>query len=430
MSVVIQQIISGGASLTGMGVVLPLEKPAEVSPEAKAHAQEGAEQALCQPTTTWHLPPPKIVKEIRDEISPERLNGAVTMDYSGDANAVDTNFTFQKGALFSLNKHFLIDKNNKGELLVIGQGGMGRVYRGIVLDDLFGIPKQSFVAIKSLNEGAETDGKAIQRFEREKDILAKLNQLNHPNIVRSIAQGKLNGFDVLVMEYVEGKDLDDFIKDRKLTPEWVDELLKYLKQIAEAAGAAHSIGIIHKDIKPGNILIGTNKQAKLTDFGISKDESRLTKITTGGITGTVDYAAPEQLKGKVSHYSDIYPFGVILYKVFLGEHPVDIRAFNTDDDILPKSQAISYSSPRHPDEIQPDNKLNSTFKQFMYKLVCNDPNEREPVTMIDLAQDLEAFKGNVFVESSTQGQIVIPISQKRRTWVRRFLNAITFGWLG
>ena len=427
MSVVIQQIISGGASLTGMGVVLPLEKPAEVSPEAKAHAQEGAEQALCQPTTTWHLPPPKIVEEIRDEISPERLNGGLTIDYLGDPKVVDTNCTFPNGESVSLDKHFAISENSEGELLVLGKGGMGRVYRGVALDDLFCIPKGSWVAIKSLNEGAETNGKAVKRFEREKDILVKLNLLNHPNIVRSIAQGKLNGFDVLVMEYVEGKSLDDFIKDRKLTPEWADELLEYLQQIAGAAGAAHSRGITHKDIKPGNILIGTNKQAKLTDFGISKDESRQTKITTGEVSGTVDYAAPEQLKGNVSHSSDIYPFGVILYKAFLGEHPV---AFNTDAAFITKSQAISYSSPRHPDDIQPDNKLTGSFKQFMYKLVCNDPNEREPVTMIDLAQDLEAFKGSVFEQSNPQPQIIIPQSQTGRVGLRRFLNIITGGLLG
>lgn len=365
----------------------------------------GASPKAQSPTSTWH--PPGFVRGVQNKIISGIPNGEVTVDPPSSTSSVTA---ATESEIISLAKHFslvMVNSADKEEPLLLGQGGMGSVYKATAKDDAFlaqGVKTGDVVAIKFLSENSKDNGKAIERFERENQILIKLRELDHKNIVKVIANGDFNGSPAFVMEYIEGKSLNDFLSETKLTPELADEFLNYIIQAAEAAAAAHSIGIIHRDIKPSNILIDPkNKIAKLTDFGISKDQSRGTQFTSYGvIVGTPRYMALDQEK---SHQSDIYSFGVILYEAFLGEHPlIPKQTFGKETENLESIMSkLAQAHTQKPKEIREHNKdrkdiptLNPQFEQFIYNVAQKDLNKREPKTMSQFVKELKAFKGRIF----------------------------------
>src|SRR5919107_258884 len=173
------------------------------------------------------------------------------------------------------------------------------------------------VAIKLLHREIAADSDQLERFRREARAVA---QLSHPHIVGVIDAGEEDGRPYIVFEYVEGETLKDRIRRMGRLP--IDEAIAYAIEIARALGAAHDRGIVHRDIKPQNVLVDEEGSAKVTDFGIARslDEEGLT--ADGRVLGTTDYVSPEQALGHdVDGQSDIYSLGVVLFEMLTGDVP-------------------------------------------------------------------------------------------------------------
>jgi eukaryotic-like serine/threonine-protein kinase len=193
----------------------------------------------------------------------------------------------------------------------IGSGGMSTVYRA--LDETL----QRQVAIKLMNREVATDSDQLERFRREARAVA---QLSHPHIVGVIDAGEDESRPYIVFEYVEGETLKERIRRLGRLP--IPEAVAYSIEIARALGAAHARHIVHRDVKPQNVLIDEEGSAKVTDFGIARtlDEEGLT--ADGRVLGTTDYVSPEQALGQhVTGQSDLYSLGVVLYEMVTGEVP-------------------------------------------------------------------------------------------------------------
>ncbi len=212
------------------------------------------------------------------------------------------------------------DESGTGPLLknryrlgrVLGRGGMCIVYQA------WDIKLNRDVAIKRLEPPLNQDPRTRARFDREGRALARLS---HPNVVTLIDRGSTETDDYLVFEYVEGRSLKEMVKEKPLE---VEEAGRILGQVAEGLAAAHQAGIVHRDVKPQNILIDRHGRAKITDFGIATgpDWTRVTKA--GSIIGSARYMSPEQVRSKpVDARSDIYSLGVVSYEMLAGHPPFD-----------------------------------------------------------------------------------------------------------
>ncbi len=199
---------------------------------------------------------------------------------------------------------------------LIGRGGMATVYKA--LDEL----RQRIVAVKVLKKKYSSSLKALARFDRE---FMALESLNHPNIVRVLDKGVEHGINYFVMEYVDGASFSRWLRRKKLT---FNTKAQILLQAASALDYAHRRGIVHRDVKPDNILIDRTGKVRIADFGIAqitKSGLPLTSITVvSSFMGTADYMAPEQrVNAKaVDHRADIFSFGVMMYEVFTGKLPI------------------------------------------------------------------------------------------------------------
>ena len=193
----------------------------------------------------------------------------------------------------------------------IGRGGMGAVYLG------YDRPLDRWVAVKVLAPSLAWEGEFVERFLREARAAA---QLRHPNIVTIHDVGQEGSWYYFVMANLEGEPLTDVIQQRG--PMSVEQALGILRPLAEALDYAHERGLIHRDVKPGNVILDPNDQVTLTDFGIARAAvgTRLTK--TGALVGTPEYMAPEQAKGsEVGPYTDQYALGVVAYEMLTGQVP-------------------------------------------------------------------------------------------------------------
>ena len=212
------------------------------------------------------------------------------------------------------------DESGTGPLLknryrlgrVLGRGGMCIVYQA------WDTKLQRDVAIKRLEPPLNQDPRTRARFDREGQALARLS---HPNVVTLIDRGTTDTDGYLVFEYVEGRSLKELVRENPLD---VAEAGRILGQVAEGLAAAHQAGIVHRDVKPQNILIDRQGHAKITDFGIATgaDWTRVTKA--GSIIGSARYMSPEQVRSKpVDARSDIYSLGVVMYEMLAGHPPFD-----------------------------------------------------------------------------------------------------------
>jgi serine/threonine-protein kinase len=192
----------------------------------------------------------------------------------------------------------------------IGQGGMGRVFlvHDMHLDEL--------IALKLLIPYQVGENDQVERFIREIKISRKIN---HPNVIRVFDLGKWNVNHFITMEYVDGGNLKDWMKQN---PEDIDGKINFVTQICEGLYAAHRLNIIHRDIKPENILIDKGNIAKIVDFGIARSTAIASKTMDGRLIGTPEFISPEQINGqKLDEKSDIYSLGVLMYHLFTGKLP-------------------------------------------------------------------------------------------------------------
>jgi predicted Ser/Thr protein kinase len=193
---------------------------------------------------------------------------------------------------------------------VIGKGGMGEVYKGVRDNET--------VAIKTMLLEIAQDMDMRERFHREAEIGMVLH---HPHIVKVFASGDIDGMPYMVMEYVTGQDLRDYLKaGDKLDEETATNIMH---NICAALDTAHQKGYVHRDLKPANIMIKANGEAVLMDFGVTKMADATSSLTGTGAIGTIDYMAPEQIMSsrEVDRRADIYALGVMLYEVMTGEKP-------------------------------------------------------------------------------------------------------------
>ena len=193
----------------------------------------------------------------------------------------------------------------------IGEGGMANVY--LAYDTIL----DRNVAVKVLRGDLATDEKFVRRFQRE---ALSASSLSHPNIVEVYDVGEDNGQYYIVMEYIEGKQLKQLLKKRgKLT---ISEVIDIMLQISDGLSVAHDNYIIHRDIKPQNIMILENGLVKITDFGIAMAMNSTQLTQTNSVMGSVHYLPPEQANGKGSTLqSDIYSMGILMYELLTGELP-------------------------------------------------------------------------------------------------------------
>jgi serine/threonine protein kinase len=240
----------------------------------------------------------------------------------------------------------------------IGQGGMADVF--LAVDTI--LNRQ--VAIKILRADLSTDAVSILRFEREAQAAAALA---HPNIVEIYDVGDYKGHHYIVMEYVTGKTLKQVIRSRG--PLVNEEAVDIMKQLCSAISEAHSRGIIHRDIKPQNVIVKADGSIKILDFGIATAKGSMQLTQANNVMGSVHYLAPELAKGEAaSPQSDIYALGIVLYEMLAGDVP-----FKAD-------QAVQIAL-KHMREPMPDVRLiNASVPQSIANVItratAKDPNNR------------------------------------------------------
>src|SRR4051795_930895 len=193
----------------------------------------------------------------------------------------------------------------------IGSGGMSTVYRA------FDETLERWVAIKVLHQTMEDDPVQLERFRREARTAARLS---HPNVVTVIDAGEDDGHPFIVFEYVDGDTLKGLIKRTGPLP--VVEAVAYAIEVGRGLMAAHQERLVHRDVKPQNVLIDPDGRAKVTDFGISRSLDADGLTATGRVLGTTDYVAPEQALGEdVTEQSDVYSLGICLFEMLTGGVP-------------------------------------------------------------------------------------------------------------
>ena len=201
---------------------------------------------------------------------------------------------------------------NRYEILqILGKGGMGAVYkaRDVELDRM--------VALKVIRPELASDPEILQRFKQE-IILAR--DVTHRNVIRIFDLGQAEGIKFLSMEYVDGKDLTAILKEKGPFP--VEEAVEIMEQVCFALEEAHEAGVVHRDLKPQNIMIGPDGRVVVMDFGIARSVQVSGMTQTGSVLGTPDYMSPEQVKGQQADArSDLFALGVIFFELVTGEKP-------------------------------------------------------------------------------------------------------------
>ena len=279
----------------------------------------------------------------------------------------------------------------------IGEGGMAVVYKG--KDRLL----NRYVAIKILRPEYTKDEQFIESFKRESQASARLS---HPNIVGVYDVGKEGNIHFIVMELIDGKVLSEVIKEKGRIE--YKEAISIIRQVASALSLAHKNQIIHRDIKPHNILITSTGVAKLADFGIAKAVSAATIV--GGsskIMGSVHYFSPEQARGAyVDERSDIYSLGVVLYEMltghvpFDGDNPVSIALMHINDPIPPLTKEVPAIPPQLEKIV---NKATEKYQSNRYKDVDEMIRDLDDIEFITKVMGKDAFVVKPDVSDASKG---------------------------
>jgi serine/threonine-protein kinase len=302
----------------------------------------------------------------------------------------------------------------------LGSGGMSTVYlaRDQTLD------RQ--VAVKVMHHEMSEQADQQERFRQEARSVAKIS---HPNVVSVIDAGEDGGHPYIVFEYVEGETLKQRIaRDGALDPQ---EAIAYAIEVARGLAVAHGRQMVHRDIKPQNILIDAEGRAKLTDFGISRQLEEDGMTATGRVLGTTDYVSPEQAMGRqVDPRSDVYSLGVVLYEMLLGQVP-----FQADSQV---GVAMKHVNEELPDVQRRRPELSAALALVVERSTAKDPAERyqhvgEMIDDLSTALEVEAARaGSSTGEATTVLKAVPPpkrelSSRARWSWATIVLVLLVAG---
>ena len=258
---------------------------------------------------------------------------------------------------------------------LIGVGGMAEVYKGIDVID------NKTVAIKILKKEYAENEEFLRRFRNESKAIAVLS---HPNIVKIYDVGFSEKIQYIVMEYIDGITLKEYIEEEKVLT-WKDTV-HFVIQILRALQHAHDKGIVHRDIKPQNIMMFTDGTIKVMDFGIAKFAREEGKTATDQAIGSVHYISPEQASGSVTDAkSDIYSVGAMMYEMLTGRKPFD------SDNPVAIAVMHMHDIPERPRAINPD--IPDGLEEIVLRAMEKAPEDRYQTTG-DMIKDIEAFKAD------------------------------------
>jgi eukaryotic-like serine/threonine-protein kinase len=252
----------------------------------------------------------------------------------------------------------------------LGSGGMSTVY--LALDEV--LDRQ--VAIKLLHREISEEADQLERFRREARAAARLS---HPNLVGVIDAGEDDGRPYIVFEYIEGRTLKRRIQEEGRLP--VDEAIAYAIEIGRGLTAAHARKLVHRDVKPQNVLIDPDGRAKVTDFGIARSLEQKGMTATGRVLGTTDYVSPEQAMGEdVDERSDVYSLGVVLYEMLTGDVP-----FRAETQV---GVAMKHVNEPMPDVQAKRSEVSASIASVVDRATTKDPRDRYG-TVAEMVRDLE-----------------------------------------
>ena len=258
---------------------------------------------------------------------------------------------------------------------LIGMGGMADVYKATDIVD------KKTVAVKILKKEYAENEEFLRRFRNESKMVAALS---HPNIVKVYDVGFSDKVQFMVMEYIDGITLREYMENEKVLT-WKDSV-HFIIQVLRALQHAHDKGIVHRDIKPQNIMLFTDGTIKVMDFGIAKSAKEQAYTATDQAIGTVYYISPEQARGdEVDEKSDIYSVGTMFYEMLTGQKPFDAEK--------PVSIAVMHmnNTPKRPRAINPD--IPAGLEEIILRAMEKDPENRYQ-TASDMIKDIESFKSN------------------------------------
>jgi serine/threonine-protein kinase len=279
---------------------------------------------------------------------------------------------------------------------VVGQGGMSTVYKAH--DSLL----ERNVALKVLHQQYNEDEDFVERFKREARSVA---QLQHPNIVTVIDRGEEDGRQYIVFEFIDGENLKELVVRKGRLD--VRDALEIAHEIAQALAFAHENGLIHRDVKPQNVLLNGDGRAKVTDFGIARSLDVEHGVTqTGTILGTSNYIAPEQATGQpVDAHTDVYSLGIVLYEMLTGELPFPGESF--------VAIAMKHIQEPSPNVLDVRGDVPLRVASMVDRALEKDPEHRFP-TMYAFAAEIEASLAELDRDEDGAVTMVVPAAQRLR----------------
>src|SRR5436190_3642765 len=282
----------------------------------------------------------------------------------------------------------------------LGSGGMSTVY--LARDETL----ERWVAVKVMHREISDQPDRLERFRREARAVA---QLSHPNVVAVIDAGEDGGHPYIVFEYVDGETLKQRITRMQRLP--VQEALAYAIEIARGLAVAHARQMVHRDIKPQNVLIDREGRAKVTDFGIARQIEQQGVTATGRVLGTTDYVSPEQAMGRdVDPRSDIYSLGVVLFEMLTGDVP-----FHADSLV---GVAMKHVNEELPDVQKRRPEISAAVALVVERATDKDANERyqrvgEMLDDLSTALEVEAARAGSTTGEATSVLDALPPPKRK-----------------